>query len=412
MRATLILLTSSYPFGGGETFLATEVPYLHAAFDEVVVVSNDIDAEVQDDVPKGVTCLRVPYELSPTERLRSTFALLETEPRRELRRVRAGYGLPVSRQVRNTVLVSWAKANKFARILRRLADERPGTEIHAYSYWANDMALAAAVARARGWVDVAVCRAHGWDVYFERSAAGFLPFRRYLAENLDHYRFVSANGLAYFRKREGGDHPSVGQSPLGTAPLAAEPLSARSPFILISCSAMIPLKRVELIAEALEHVRREITWIHIGDGPSRSAVERVVARLPASVHVELVGALSNREVLEIYRQRRPSLFVNLSRSEGLPVAIMEAMSAGVPVVATSVGGVAEIVSHGTNGMLLEPDPEIDVVRSAIEAFIEMPDREYVAFAQAAWSTWDEHYNAAANYPRFVAEVFGRDASHA
>ncbi len=82
--------------------------------------------------------------------------------------------------------------------MRRLAEERSGAQVYAYSYWANDMALAVAMAKARGWVHVAVCRAHGWDVYFERSAAGFLPFRRFLAETLDHYRFVSKDGLAYF----------------------------------------------------------------------------------------------------------------------------------------------------------------------------------------------------------------------
>ena len=408
MRRVLIFLTSSYPYGAGETFVSNEIPYLEAAFDELVVISNDTDGEVHYSLPEGVTCLRVPYELSPAERLRSPFTLFEREPREELRRVRTAYGLPVTRLVRNTVLVSWTKANKFSRILRRLAEERPGAQIHAYSYWANDMALAAAVAKARGWVQGAVCRAHRWDVYFERSAAGFLPFRRYLADNLDHYRFVSTDGLAYFQAKEGHDYPSLGHSPLGTAPVAAEPLGDRRPFVLISCSSMIPRKRVERIAEALERVRRSVTWIHIGDGPSRSAVERVVARLPESIHVELTGPLSNPEVLDTYRQRRPSLFVSLSESEGLPVALMEAMSAGVPVVATAVGGVAEIVSHRRNGLLLEPDPEVADVSSAIEAFADMPEAEYGTYAQAAWSTWNLHFNAEVNYPRFVTEVFGRE----
>ena len=170
---------------------------------------------------------------------------------------------------------------------------------------------------------------------------------------------------------------------------------------------MIPLKRVERIAETLERVRRSVTWIHIGDGPSRSSVERIVARLPESIRVELTGPLSNTEVLDTYRKRRPSLFVSLSESEGMPVAIMEAMSAGVPVVATAVGGVPEIVSHRKNGLLLEPDPEVADVSSAIEAFADMPEAEYRTYAHAAWSTWNLHFNAEVNYPRFVTEVLGR-----
>lgn len=407
MRRVLVLLTSSYPYGAGETFIANEIPYLEAAFDELVIVSNDTFSDRRYPLSEGMTCLRVPYELSPTERLRSPLTLFETEPREELGRVRTAYGLPVTRRVRNTVLVSWAKAKKFSRILRCLAEERPGAQICAYSYWANDMALAAAVAKARGWVHIAVCRAHRWDVYFEGSAAGFLPFRPFLAENLDHYSFVSKDGLAYFRAREGRDHPSLGHSGLGTVQLAADPLGDRSPFILISCSNMIPRKRIERIAEALGRVRRRVTWIHIGDGPSRSAVERAVARLPGSIRVELTGPLSNPEVRDVYRKRKPSLFVSLSESEGVPVAMMEAISAGVPVVATAVGGVPEIISHRRNGLLLEPHPEVTDVSSAIEAFADMPKADYDTYARAAWSTWNLDYNADVNYPRFVTEVFGQ-----
>jgi len=406
MRRVLIFLTASYPYGPGEPFVSQEIPYLEAAFDELVIVSNDTAGDVHHALPEGVKCVRVPYELSPAEKLRSPFTLVEREPRKEIRRVRGAYSMSVTPLIRNSILVSWTKAHKFSRILRRLAEERADADIHAYSYWANDMALAAAVAKTRRWVDVAVCRAHGWDVYVDRSAAGFLPFRRYMAENLDHYRFVSNDGLAYFRTREDRDFPSLGQSNLGTKPLTSEPLGNRRPFVLVSCSRMVPIKRVEGIAEALERVRRSVTWIHIGDGPSRSAVERAVARLPESIRVELTGPLSNAEVRDTYRQRRPSLFVNLSESEGIPVTIMEAMSAGVPVIATNVGGVSEIVSHRRNGLLLEPDPTIPDVSSAIEMFADTSEEEYHNYARAAWSTWSLRFNAEVNYPRFVADVFG------
>ena len=146
---------------------------------------------------------------------------------------------------------------------------------------------------------------------------------------------------------------------------------------------MIPLKRVERIAEALGHARRDLTWIHIGDGPSRAAVEHVVAQLPRSVRVELTGPLSDPEVLDKYRACRPSLFVNLSEFEGVPVAMMEAMSAGVPVVATAVGGVPEIVSHRQNGLLLDRDADVAQVGAAIESFADMPEVDYDAYAHAA-----------------------------
>jgi glycosyltransferase involved in cell wall biosynthesis len=264
------------------------------------------------------------------------------------------------------------------------------------------MALAAAVAKARGWVDVAACRAHRWDVY--STEASYLPFRQYLAENLDHYRFISENGLAYFRAREGSDYESLGCSRLGTPALAEAPLADRHPFVLISCSSMIHRKRVERIAESLTRVRRSVTWIHLGDGPSRAAIERIAARLPDCISVELHGQASNAEVLDTYRARRPSLFVSLSESEGVPVAIMEAMGAGIPTVATAVGGVNEILTHRKNGLLLAPDPTIADVSQAIEVFVDMPDQEYRRYAQAAWDTWNREFNADTNYNQFANEV--------
>jgi glycosyltransferase involved in cell wall biosynthesis len=149
-----------------------------------------------------------------------------------------------------------------------------------------------------------------------------------------------------------------------------------------------------------------VTWIHIGDGPSRASVERVVSRLSGSVQVELPGLLPNAEVLNTYRERKPSLFVNLSDSEGMPVSIMEAMSAGVPVIATAVGGVPEMVAHRKNGLLLQPDPDPSEVGAAIEHFVDMGEEDYRTCARAAWSSWNAEFNAAVNYPRFVADVFG------
>ena len=112
--------------------------------------------------------------------------------------------------------------------------------------------LAAAVARRKAWVHRAYCRAHEWDVYMNRE--GFLPFRHFLATHLDHYLFVSEHGRRYFETLMGRSYPSVGCSRLGTPPVSAAPLARVRPFTLVSCSGLIPLKRVELIAKALTHV--------------------------------------------------------------------------------------------------------------------------------------------------------------
>lgn len=396
----LVLFTASYPYGPGEPFITHEIPYLAAAFDEVVIVSNDAESPQAHSLPGSVSCLRMSYELPRRETVRAICGLLQREVRRELGIVRHRYGLPLTRRAWATVLVSWRKATRTAELLRDLAADRPGAEIHAYAYWADDMAVGAAMARRRGWVRRAVSRAHGWDVYHDRAEPGFLPFRLYLATHLDHLRFVSEHGRRYFESLV-GPHPSVGCSRLGTPAAAEEPLGRRRPFTLVSCSRLIPLKRVDLIARSLAYVRAAVRWIHVGDGPARGVVEAICRDLPPHVSVELVGHLPNPEVLALYRSRRPSAFVNVSETEGLPVSIMEAMSVGLPVIGTDVGGVGEIVRHGGNGLLLRSEADPVEVAGAMDTIAELSEARYGRFAAAAWRTWREGFHAADNYREFV-----------
>ena len=399
MKKILILLTSSYPCGEGETFVANEMPYLASAFDEIIVLTNDTVSEQARPLPGSITLVRHPYELGVMEKIRSLLGLLSPAVWQEIRRVRSGYRRSVDGRILATVLVSWRKAAKFARIIRRLAARVPRAEVHVYSYWASDMAVAAAVARRKAWVHRAYCRAHRWDVYLDRGA--FLPFRHLLATHLDHYLFVSEHGRRYFETLMGRSYPSVGYSRLGTPPVSPTPLARVRPFTLVSCSGMIPRKRVEVIAEALSNVTSDVRWIHIGEGPSRGTVEAACAELPAHVNAELRGGLPNPEVLALYATVRPSLFLSVSRSEGLPVSMMEAMSAGIPVMGTDVDGVREIISHGANGVLLSPDPTPHEVASAIDAFASMPESEHAGYAQRAWATWSADFNADRNYEAFL-----------
>lgn len=114
--------------------------------------------------------------------------------------------------------------------------------------------------------------------------------------------------------------------------------------------------------------------------------------------------MPNSKILDLYAKEDFNLFVNTSSSEGLPVSIMEAMSFGIPVVATDVGGVREIVKDGSNGYLLEKDFTEDELSSLIEKFIQMPEGEYQRFCTEARKTWEERFNAKKTYEEFVSEI--------
>ena len=100
--------------------------------------------------------------------------------------------------------------------------------------------------------------------------------------------------------------------------------------------------------EGLEGSRPVLAWA--GDGPMRGEVEREVARLGLGDRVRLLGRIADVRPL----LGRADVFVLASRWEGMPNCVLEAMAAGLPVVATSVGGCPELVEHGETGYLVDP----------------------------------------------------------
>ncbi len=91
-----------------------------------------------------------------------------------------------------------------------------------------------------------------------------------------------------------------------------------------------------------------------GDGPDRPALLAEAERLGLNGSLELLG--DRGDIGELYR--KADVFVLASRSEGMPMSVLEAMATGVPVVASAVGGVPEVVVTGETGLLVEPgDPE-------------------------------------------------------
>jgi glycosyltransferase involved in cell wall biosynthesis len=106
----------------------------------------------------------------------------------------------------------------------------------------------------------------------------------------------------------------------------------------------VPVKRVDLIAKVIAKLPGKVEWTHIGTGPESARVEAVTSSYDADHTVRFMGRLKNSEVLSYFKNECIDLFVNLSESEGVPVSIMEALSYGVPCVATDVGGTAEIVN--------------------------------------------------------------------
>lgn len=93
-----------------------------------------------------------------------------------------------------------------------------------------------------------------------------------------------------------------------------------------------------------------ICLILVGDGPLRADLEQERERLGLQAHVRLLGTRSDVPAL----LAAMDVFVLCSRTEGYSLALVEACAAGLPIIATDVGGNKEIVAHGVNGLIVPP----------------------------------------------------------
>ena len=101
-------------------------------------------------------------------------------------------------------------------------------------------------------------------------------------------------------------------------------------------------------------VKKILEWTLIGDGPQINYIKNKIKFLPKMLKVNLLGNLENSIVLDYLSKNYIDALINVSESEGLPFTMMEAISFGIPIIGTNVGGVKEIINNYT-GILLEKD---------------------------------------------------------
>ena len=107
------------------------------------------------------------------------------------------------------------------------------------------------------------------------------------------------------------------------------------------------IKAIRLIVERFSNA----VLLIVGDGPLRGELEHFVRQCKLEKHVVFLGTRTDvHQLLSIM-----DIFILCSTSEGMPVTLLEAMAAGRPIVATDVGGVSEVIEHGKNGLLIEPN---------------------------------------------------------
>lgn len=159
-----------------------------------------------------------------------------------------------------------------------------------------------------------------------------------------------------------------------------------------------------MLAEVLASIKDlRIHWVHIGDGPERDSVEGCITSLPNNIRVTLTGNLSHDDVMNYYKEYSVNLFVNVSRSEGLPVSIMEVASFGIPIIATDVGGTSEIVDKSI-GDLMPEDFTKEQLEKLIRKYVSMAPDDYSNQRNSVREYWENNFYATNNYRKFYEEI--------
>lgn len=135
--------------------------------------------------------------------------------------------------------------------------------------------------------------------------------------------------------------------------------SATGPVVVVWVGLVGPVKRLDLLVEALARVD-DVRLVVVGDGPSADDVRRLVHVRGLTGRVDLLGAQDDvRPALA-----DADLLALTSAAENLPLAVLQAMASGRPVLATAVGGLPELVRPGVDGWLVPPD-DLDALVAAL-----------------------------------------------
>lgn len=151
---------------------------------------------------------------------------------------------------------------------------------------------------------------------------------------------------------------------------------SKKPIIIGTVKSLEPVYGIDILIKAFKIVKERNHEINLklliaGDGSERQNLEKLVSDMSIEGHVEFIGYVKPSNVVNCYN--RIDIFANLSRRESFGVSVVEAMACGLPVIASSVGGLKEILADGDSGILIEPD-NVFQTAEAIEYLVLNSDK--------------------------------------
>jgi glycosyltransferase involved in cell wall biosynthesis len=238
--------------------------------------------------------------------------------------------------------------------------------------------LAARAVRRTGEPVVSCYTPHGGSLHYHPATATgriYMALERQLARCTDAIVFESAYAAARYAAQVGAPTCATRVIPNGLAPeefAPVEPAPGAADFLFVG--ELRHLKGVDVMLAALAQVRarRTVTAVIVGAGPDAAKYTREAAKNGLDSAVTFKGPMPAREAFRVGRT-----LVVPSRAESLPYIVLEAAAAGLPLLASDVGGIPEIVAGSDTNLLPPGDPE-----ALAHAMLEVLDNPRAAQARA------------------------------
>jgi len=356
----ILYITVALPYGTDEAFIAPEIRELIRCGHEVLIVPRSPTGRIvhgEDLIARA--CI---------EPLCSP-AILKTA-------ARVALSAPACTISALQTLVREKTAKNLAIVPKALwiADlARAWRADHIHCHWGGTTASMAMLASAVSGVPWSLTL-HRWDIVENNLLAAKVRRSSFA-------RFISEDGLAMARARGVRASDRVRVIHMGVAlPRGRDAAQASGRRVALCPARLVEVKGHRCLLEAWCMLKeRGIAgelWL-AGDGELRGRLEALARDWELADSVKFLGTLAHRDLMTVYEQGLVSLVVMASLEmgggchEGIPVALIEAMSYGIPVIATRAGGTPELVRPGTG--LLVPPADPAALAGAMEQIFEDDD---------------------------------------
>ena len=356
----IIYVTASLPYGVTEVFALPEMRELvRRGHDLKIVPVTRYSAEIHSDAEPFLVLTDYEALLSKNVLKAAPTGFVRSPIRAVGALSRTLVGLPERWMVRKN-LGSFPKSMWLADLARRWGAE------HIHAYWASVAATMAMTAGETSGVPWSFT-AHRWDIETPNAFPAKVDSARFV-------RFISEDGLELARPVAGPALEQKAEIIRMGVPLSNRPLEKTAPppgvqLRVICTGSLIPRKGQRFLLEAVHRLQTQGINVQVsfaGNGPEQDALVTQAQVLGITEQVTFLGNVDHTELLDSYSEGRYDAFVLPSLHEGISIALIEAMSRGLPAIATDVGGTRELLTAGS-GQLIPPE-DVESLASALTLF--------------------------------------------